>query len=94
MEDEVTKKIDEILVGMYCSKNFSCAESGFKRLCKAKFIGLERFLECLETNPAGCSFAMQVGNQYFCDCPLRVYLERKLRSQNRREVQKKQTELF
>jgi hypothetical protein len=83
MEDEVTKNIDEILAGMYCSKNFKCAESGFERLCKAKYIGLERFLECLEANPADCSFAMPVGDQYYCDCPLRVYLERKLKKDRR-----------
>ena len=91
MEDEVTKNIDEILAGMYCSKNFKCAGSGFKRLCKAKYIGLERFLKCLETNPADCSFAMQVGDQYYCDCPLRVYLERKLKSKDRSGIRKKRT---
>ena len=78
MEDDIIKNIDAIMGGMYCSKNFKCAESGFKRLCKAKHIGLERFLECLESDPADCSFVMRVGDQNFCDCPLRVYLERKL----------------
>jgi hypothetical protein len=77
MEDKVTKNIDEIIAGMYCSKNFKCAESGFERLCKAKHIGLERFLECLETDPADCLFMLHVGDHHLCDCPLRVYLAKK-----------------
>jgi len=90
MEDESTKNIDDILAGMYCSKNFKCAESGFEHLCKVRYIGHGRFLVCLEANPADCSFAMHVDDQYYCDCPLRGYLERKLKSKNRRGTRKKQ----
>jgi hypothetical protein len=51
MKAEVSKKIEEIMAGMKCPKDFRCAESGFERLCKAEDIGLENHLLCLEDNP-------------------------------------------
>lgn len=58
MKDEDRKKIEEIMAGMQCSKNFKCAESGFERLCKAEDTRLEGYLNCLEGNPLACSFAV------------------------------------
>jgi hypothetical protein len=39
MKDIDRKKIEEILDGMICPKNFKCAGSGFENLCKARDIG-------------------------------------------------------
>ena len=64
---------------MECPKGFKCAKSGFDKLCRAKDIGLENYLECLEENPDDCPFALSFGYSYMCDCPLRVYLEKKLK---------------
>jgi len=79
MDDEVQKKIESLMADMQCPKGFSCAERGFTRLCKAKDIGLESFLVCLEERPAACPFALSFGNSYFCKCPLRVHLSKKLK---------------
>ncbi len=79
MKDEDRKKIEEIMAGMQCPKKFKCAEHGFERLCKAKDIGLESYLGCLEENPSSCSFALSFGEGHLCQCPLRVYLFNKLK---------------
>ncbi len=72
-------KIEEIMAGMQCPKDFQCARSGLERLCKAKDFGLENYLECLEETPQACAFALPFGDGHFCQCPLRVYLCKKLK---------------
>ena len=79
MKDGDRKKIEEIMAGMQCPKNFKCSEGGFEHLCKATDFGLENYLNCLEKNPGNCSFALSFGLRYFCQCPLRVYLAKKLK---------------
>jgi hypothetical protein len=79
MGEEEQKKIEEIIGQLICPKDFICAQSGFERLCKARDIGLESFMECLEEKSAGCKFALPFGDGYFCQCPLRVYLAKKLK---------------
>jgi hypothetical protein len=79
MNDENRKKIREIMGEMDCPKNFRCGDSGFERLCKAKDYGLDKYLECLEDNPKLCKFSFPFGNAHFCQCPLRVYISKKLK---------------
>ena len=79
MEEEVRKTIEEIMGRTQCPKNFKCAESEFEVLCKAKDIGLDSYLECLEDDASRCEFALPFGNAYFCRCPIRVYVFEKLR---------------
>jgi hypothetical protein len=76
---EDRKKIEEIMHGMKCPKDFKCAKSGFEHLCSATDFGHEKFLKCLEENPWACSFALSFGHAYLCQCPLRVYLFKKLK---------------
>ena len=77
MKQEVREKIQEIIGNMNCPMDFKCAESGFNELCKVKKYGIEDLLECLESNPSECKFALNFGNTYFCKCPLRVYIKEK-----------------
>ncbi len=79
MKAEVSKKIEEIMDGMKCPKDFRCAESGFERLCRAEDIGFETHLLCLEDTPFQCKFSVVLETKYFCTCPLRVYLSKKLK---------------
>ena len=74
MKDKDRNKIEEIIGKMQCPKNFKCAESGFEHLCRANDFGAEEYLDCLEENPSGCSFALPFGYRHICQCPLRVYL--------------------
>ncbi len=80
MVDEETKtKIEEIIGGMRCPKDFQCYKSGFETLCKVKEVGLEQYLECLEENPRDCELSFPFGDGYFCQCPLRVYISKELK---------------
>ena len=79
MEESVRKKIEEIMAGMTCPKAFRCAESGFEVLCRARDVGHEGYLECLEKRETMCTFALSFGHGRYCQCPLRVYLAKKLK---------------
>jgi hypothetical protein len=78
MED-LEKKINETIEQFACPKGFSCCTEGLEHLCKAREIGLETFLECLEEHPQECPFSVHFGDLYLCECPLRVYIARKLK---------------
>ena len=78
MTEEDREKIQELMGGMQCPKNFKCADSGFESLCRARDFGLDKFLECLEESPSDCPFALPFGSTHFCQCPLRVYLAKAL----------------
>ncbi|MBI4290986.1 MAG: hypothetical protein HY661_05840 [Betaproteobacteria bacterium] len=78
MQEALRKKVDEIIGGMQCPKAFKCVDSGFELLCKAKDQGLPGYLNCLEDEPHGCSFALPFGYGHLCRCPLRVYIAKTL----------------
>ena len=79
MGKEHKRQIEEILGRMQCPEDFRCYKSGFENLCKAKDIGIESFLECREKEPKDCKFSISYGDSYFCQCPLRIYLAKKLK---------------
>ncbi|MFC1552721.1 hypothetical protein ACFL6P_09200 [Candidatus Latescibacterota bacterium] len=79
MEKDVAEQINEIIGKMMCPKDFNCVESGFARLCKAKNLGDENLLVCLDPDLLDCVFTMSFGNSYYCQCPLRKYIKKKLR---------------
>lgn len=79
MREKDRKQIEEIIGHMQCPKNFKCADSGFEKLCSARDLGLEAFLECLDEDPSHCKFAIIFGDGHFCQCPLRVYLAKALK---------------
>ena len=65
MEQDYDKEIKEIMGGMKCPYDFKCYKSGFDNLCKAKDIGIESFLECLEENPQECHFSLSFGYTFY-----------------------------
>ena len=73
------KKIEKIINGLQCPKGFKCYKSGFKKVCKAKDIGMEEHLKCLEKSNPRCIFAIPFGDGYFCRCPLRVYIAKEIK---------------
>lgn len=79
MGEELRKQIEEIAEGMDCAKDFECCEGSFANVCRAKDIGIDSFLECLEKNPQMCEFAMPFGNTFFCKCPVRIAIAGKLK---------------
>jgi len=79
LPDDIKKEIEKIIDGLQCPKDFICYTSGFKKLCSAKDIGIESFLECLEQKPKSCKFSVSFGLMHLCQCPLRAYLYKKLK---------------
>jgi hypothetical protein len=79
MEEDQRKEIEEIINQFQCPRDFRCCKSQFKLLCKAKDIGLETFLKCLEEDPRSCPVSVPFGDGYFCECPLRIYIAQKLK---------------
>jgi len=79
MEKHHERELKEIMSGQTCPKEFTCYQSGFKNLRKAKDIGLESFVECLEKDLTQCEFAVEFGGYYFCKCAVRVYIAKKLK---------------
>lgn len=71
---EKMEYIDGLMAQMGCSKDFQCVESGFRELCKAQDIGLNSYLECLDSNAGNCLFSVLLNNRQLCQCPLRVFL--------------------
>ncbi len=80
MKEETKKKIEEIIGQMSCPKDFKCAKSGFKQLCMAKDVGLKSHLLCIEKAPFECNFSLILDEDYYCACPLRVYLAQHLQN--------------
>jgi len=78
MKEEDRRKIEAIIGQLNCQKNFKCATSGFENLCKAKDIGIDTHLQCHDNAPFLCGFSLKVDREYFCSCPLRVYLAKHL----------------
>ncbi len=79
MEEGQRKEIEEIIKHFKCTRDFGCCKSGFQFLCKAEDTGLETFLECLQESPSDCQFSLPFGGIYLCECPLRVYVSKKLK---------------
>jgi hypothetical protein len=79
MDEEYKKEIEEIITQLTCDKDFICYKSGFEVLCKAKDVGSQSFIECLEEDPSDCKFSVLFGHTNFCECPLRVYIAKKLK---------------
>ena len=58
----------------FCPKDFKCVKSDFKDMCNAKDVGLDHFLMCLAEKPFECPSSIKHNNEYYCDCPLRIFI--------------------
>jgi hypothetical protein len=79
MEQEHEKKLKEIIGDIKCPKDFKCCKQGFKNLCKAGDIGPGGTIKCLEKRAYDCSFTTLYNGVFYCTCPLRVYIAKKLK---------------
>lgn len=81
---EVTQKhkqeIERIISNLKCSKNFICHKSGLQQLCRARSIGIEGYIDCLEEEAEKCEFSLPFGEGYFCKCPVRIYIAQNIES--------------
>gem|GEM_PF-526188 len=75
--EEEKQIIRRFMGSVDCPKDFSCLATDSQALCKARDIGSDIYLECLEDFPETCSLSMPFGETNFCRCPVRIYLARK-----------------
>jgi len=75
--EEDKQIIRRFMADVDCQKGFSCLSAGPQNLCKARDIGSDLYLECLEDVPEKCSFSMPFGDTNFCKCAIRIYLAHK-----------------
>ena len=68
------QKMEEIASEIDCPKDFICFKSEPEELHRARSIGIEGYLNCLEDNSQECEFALPFGEGYLCKCPVRVYI--------------------
>jgi hypothetical protein len=73
---EHDSKIQEIMRGMQCRRDFECYKSRFENLCRAGIVGDAIMVECLEEKAKNCKFGHSFGLGYICKCPLRNYIAR------------------
>jgi len=63
--------------------DFKCVKGDLDSLCKVNDIGLDDIVECLEIDQSecgnSCPFRVSYGHSYYCACPLRVYIAKRLR---------------
>ena len=86
MEQNPEKELKEFLDDSHCARDFKCCIEGvgFEHLSKKKDVGIPAYFECLEERPPDCILLMSFDDSYFCECPLRFQLARKLGKQPRR----------
>jgi hypothetical protein len=80
MEQDRKIDVEEIMGQLFCTKDFQCCMSGLKDLCKAKSVevGEDSHLICFQKKPRKCKF-LNRERGYLCECPLRIYLAKKLK---------------
>jgi hypothetical protein len=78
MEDQHRRELESILADVYCPKLEQCYTTGLEILCKARDIGLQSLVECLEEYPDKCPFSLSLAGLVCCKCPVRVYIAKTL----------------
>ena len=78
MEQGLEKELNALKADLVCAKDFKCCTGGLENLCKAKDIGLEEHLQCLEESSWFCPFSVSFGTVYYCHCHLRMHIVKML----------------
>jgi hypothetical protein len=78
MEKENLSKILDIIKKSQCPHGCRCFKVTPDKLCKAKRMGVDSLLECLEARPDDCVFAFPFGGSYFCRCTTRLEIAKLL----------------
>ena len=71
--------INELMKEFHCAKNFKCLEFKFDEMCKAKDIGQEDYLECLDPNAEQCEYSLSFAHGYLCQCSIRLHIKKSLK---------------
>ncbi len=78
IKEEHRKELQKIIRDVYCPKLLQCYHSRLQILCKAREIGLQSLVECLEEYPDKCPFSLSLSGLVCCKCPVRVYIAKNI----------------
>ena len=76
------RKIEEIMAGMDCPRNFEPCKSGTEVPCKSRLLADGAVVDCTEAecpNVVDCKYRMAFGFGHLCNCLVRNYVARELR---------------
>lgn len=74
MNDEQQAQFAKILHDVPCAHGHRCAGDDFAKVCRARDLGLENYVDCLSDSPRDCTFSLSFGHGHLCTCPARVFL--------------------
>ena len=74
MAEDHKKKIIEIMSQITCDHNFICYYSQLGDICKARDMGIDGFLSCMDKDADFCIHILDFGDSKFCSCPLNNYI--------------------
>jgi hypothetical protein len=72
------REVEKAINGLKLPKDCKWFEPGLGFSCKAKDVGLDCYVECLEKNSHRCPFLVSYADSYFCISPARVYVAKEL----------------
>jgi hypothetical protein len=61
------------------SQGVTCHKQRIVDFCKARDVGLETFVECLEEDPLECPYSMFLDSAHYCKHPLRIDIAKKMK---------------
>jgi len=72
------QQMKESLAGQKIFAECKRYKPGVGFICKAKDIGLDIFVQCLEKDSRRCPFSVRYSRSYFCKSPARVHAAKEL----------------
>ena len=78
LSQETILEIEQLIATFKCPLDYKCYKSNFEEICDAVIIGNGELVECVDNNASNCQLSSPFGEGYFCSCPLRAYIARKL----------------
>ncbi|MEE9402606.1 MAG: hypothetical protein V3V47_05335 [Desulfobacteria bacterium] len=78
MEQAFIRQIEEAMPGLKLLQDCKAYKPGFGFICKAKDVGLDSYVECLEKDSCRCPFSVSYAHAYYCICPARIYIAKEL----------------
>jgi hypothetical protein len=79
MDEKLRQKIEPIKMQMKCPDSSSWINNENKQICKARAVGLDTYIECLEDERYHeCTYNRPYSSIYLCECPARIFVAKKL----------------
>jgi len=78
LTQDITSEIEQLIGTFECPKDLICYKSNFEELCEVVIFGDGAMIECVDKNASNCQLSAPFGEGFFCNCPIRAYIAKKL----------------